>query len=91
MIDRALQDSSPRTKWFVFIESYTYLVWQNVLQYFSLFDAEQPYYIGTPTCIGPVIFAHGGSGFVLSSRAVAKVVRHWRDNLAQFDQYTETE
>lgn len=39
--------------------------------------------------IGDVLFAHGGSGFVLSAPAIQKVVQHWRGNIPAYDAYTE--
>ncbi|KAF2623566.1 glycosyltransferase family 31 protein [Macroventuria anomochaeta] len=48
MIDKALRHS-PQAKWFVFVELDTYLMWGNLLDYLSKFDAEIPHYIGKVT------------------------------------------
>jgi hypothetical protein len=87
MVDRALRHR-PDAKWFVFVEADTYLVWQNLLEYLAMFDAEQPFYIGKHMYIGDVLFAHGGSGFVLSAAAARKVTQHRNANLAEYDTYT---
>ena len=87
MLDKALR-SRPHAKWFVFIELDTYLMWGNLLDYLSRFDAEKPYYIGKQMYIGDVLFAHGGSGFVLSGAAMRKVTDHWRAHMAAYNQYT---
>lgn len=87
MVDKALRHS-PNAKWFVFIELDTFLMWGNLLEYLSRFDAQKPYYIGKQMFIGDVLFAHGGSGFVLSVAAMNKVTEHWRIHMAEYDQYT---
>src|SRR5690242_9377816 len=51
MIDKALRHR-PQAKWFVFLELDTYLMWGNLLEYLSNFDAEVPYYIGKQMFIG---------------------------------------
>ncbi len=63
-------------------------MWSNLLEYVSIFDADLPYYIGKQMYIGDVLFAHGGSGFVLSAAAMKKVTQHWRTHTAEYNQYT---
>jgi hypothetical protein len=87
MIDKALRHS-PEAKWFVFIELDTYLMWGNLLDYLSKFDAETPHYIGKQMYIGEVLFAHGGSGFALSAPAMRRVTEHWRAHMAEYNKYT---
>ncbi|KAJ8113982.1 hypothetical protein OPT61_g4028 [Boeremia exigua] len=87
MVDKALRHR-PQAKWFVFVELDTYLMWGNLLEYLARFDSGKPYYIGKQMFIGEVLFAHGGSGFVLSAAAVRKVVAHWRAHMAEYNQYT---
>jgi len=38
--------------------------------------------------IGKVVFAYGGAGIILSNVALRKLVKHWRSNLKQYDEYT---
>ncbi|KAI4947052.1 hypothetical protein J4E86_008675 [Alternaria arbusti] len=87
MIDKALRQM-PQAKWFVFVELDTYLMWTNLLDYLSQFDAEASHYIGKQMYIGDVLFAHGGSGFVLSAPAMRKVIRHWKSHMKDLNQYT---
>lgn len=87
MIDKALRHR-PNAKWFIFIEADTYLMWENLLEYMTKFDSEQDLYIGKHMYIGDVLFAHGGSGFVLSAAAMRKVTKHWRAHVAEYDKYT---
>ncbi|KAI1488943.1 hypothetical protein F5X96DRAFT_643002 [Biscogniauxia mediterranea] len=88
MIDRAVRHR-PKAKWFVFVESDTYIIWENMLKYLSKFDAKQPHYLGKHMYIGDVLFAHGGSGFALSKPAADKVVDNWIRNREAWDQYTK--
>jgi hypothetical protein len=87
MIDKALRHR-PQAKWFVFVEMDTYLMWGNLLNYLSMFNAEEPHYIGKQMYIGEVLFAHGGSGFALSAAAMSKAAVHWRSHMTAYDQYT---
>ncbi|KAG9194633.1 hypothetical protein G6011_04668 [Alternaria panax] len=87
MVHKALE-YRPSAKWFVFIEADTYMVWQNMLEYLTQFDPNQPFYIGKHMYIGQTLFAHGGSGFVLSSAAIRKVVERRNANLAEYDEFT---
>jgi hypothetical protein len=87
MVDKALRHS-PNSKWFVFVEPDTYLMWGNMLEYLSKFDSQTPLYIGRPMLIGEVLFAHGGSGFAMSVAAMKKVLEHWKSNRAEYDEYT---
>ncbi|KAH7089466.1 hypothetical protein FB567DRAFT_301726 [Paraphoma chrysanthemicola] len=87
MVNKALLHR-PTAKWFVFIEADTYLQWQNLLKYLAKFDSDQNYYIGKQMWIGEVLFAHGGSGFVLSAAAMRTVTNHWRPRMINYDKYT---
>ncbi|KAJ9632988.1 hypothetical protein H2204_007378 [Knufia peltigerae] len=65
----------PKSHWFVFIELDTYVNWDNMHRFLVRFDPATPYYFGSP--VWPhkkPIFAHGGTGFVLSSAALDKLV-----------------
>lgn len=90
MLDRAYQHR-PNAKWFVFIEPDTYLIWQNMLRYLERFDPDKPYYMGTGMYIGKVLFAHGGSGFMISNPAMKTVLEYWKSKQDWFDEYTANE
>ncbi|KAI1130230.1 glycosyltransferase family 31 protein [Nemania abortiva] len=87
MVDRALQEK-PKAKWFVFVEPDTYLMWTNLLEYLRLFDSSKPWYLGKHMYASGVLFAHGGSGFVLSKPALEKVSKHWRAKKTEIEQAT---
>jgi len=69
----------PESSWFVFIELDTYVNWDNMHRFLAKFDSRTPYYFGSP--VWPrkkPVFAHGGTGFVLSGAALDKLVTHGR-------------
>lgn len=62
----------PDKKWYIFLETDSYMVWSNMLQWLQQLDPSQPLYFGNENQIGPDIYAHGGSVFVMSFPAVLK-------------------
>jgi hypothetical protein len=87
MVDKAFRHA-PEAKWFVFIEADTYLMWANLVAYLSMLDPKDDLYLGNPMYIGDVLFAHGGSGFVISQAAMRKVTEHRSTRVAEYDKYT---
>lgn len=76
-------------KWYFFMEADTYPVWPNLLAWLSKFNPDQPHYIGTETQIGDVIFAHGGSGFVISNPALRRAVGAYVADPVGINTYTD--
>jgi hypothetical protein len=69
----------PNSRWFVFVELDTYVNWDNMYRFLSQFNPKTPYYFGSP--VWPpkkTVYAHGGSGFVLSRGALNKLVARGR-------------
>jgi hypothetical protein len=89
MIDHAYR-KMPNAKWFVFIESDTYLLWSNLLEYLGNFDASKPYYIGKHLYINDIEFGYGGAGFVLSNSAMRKVSEHRSVRIKDYEDFTAT-
>lgn len=79
----------PNAKWFVFVEADTYMSWPTLLAWLSRFDPKQAIYLGTETQIADVIFAHGGSGFMLSNPALKAAVDQYESRRAELDEYTD--
>jgi hypothetical protein len=74
MVERAYE-MNPTAQWFVFIESDTYFVWDNLFRLLDQFDPSFPLYFGSPTPgKSHSFFAYGGAGFVLSTAAVQRLV-----------------
>lgn len=87
MIGEALR-FRPNAKWFVFIEADTYVVWPNLVGWLAQLDPTKPDYIGTETQIADVIFAHGGSGFIISNPAMQMVAEHYSAHRDDLHYYT---
>lgn len=59
-----------RKKWFVFIDTDTFVEWDNLLGLLEHLDATQRIYIGSPVWLPKLQFAHGGSAYALSYGAL---------------------
>jgi hypothetical protein len=64
----------PDARWYVFIETDSYIVWPNLVAWLSKLDSKKPWYMGSAVSTGAHSFAHGGSGYVLSNAAMNKLV-----------------
>ncbi|KAL4918627.1 hypothetical protein BDW62DRAFT_181253 [Aspergillus aurantiobrunneus] len=80
----------PDAKWYVFMEADTYYSWPTLLSWLSHFDPSKPHYIGTETQIADVIFAHGGSGFMLSNPAMKLAADEYANRAAELHEYTDS-
>ncbi|KAG5363123.1 hypothetical protein CJU89_2280 [Yarrowia sp. B02] len=56
--------------WYVFIDDDTYVFFDTMLAWLRELDHTKPLYMGSPTSVKGVTFAHGGSGVVLSHGAM---------------------
>lgn len=73
---------SPESKWFVFMDDDTYMLWDNLDAYLGSMDPMEPIYLGSRAWF-PIpqehkgqkvkIFAHGGSGVVISKGAMDRL------------------
>lgn len=69
ILEKSLQRRG-QAKWFVFMEADTAIVWSNLLQWLKMLDEKKAWYLGGEMFNGDDVFAHGGSGFILSNKAV---------------------
>ncbi|KAL1636582.1 hypothetical protein SLS56_001167 [Neofusicoccum ribis] len=74
LAQHALAAAPPQTRWIVFAEADTALVWSNVLRWLARLDAGRAWYLGGPAWLDGAAFAHGGSGYVLSRPALEALV-----------------
>ncbi|GAB7326477.1 hypothetical protein MBLNU13_g10475t1 [Cladosporium sp. NU13] len=88
MVNRTMYEY-PDMKWYVYIEADTFLLWSMLLRYLSLLDHTKPYYLGAGTCLGEHLFAHGGSGFVVSQPAMRQVTQHYSMHKAEIEALTD--
>ena len=87
MVDKALQ-VRPDAKWYVFMEADTYLIWPNLVAWLARLDSTKPQYLGNPVQISDIIFAHGGSGIVLSNPAMHLVSDHYSSYGEEINNFT---
>lgn len=80
----------PDAKWYVFMEADTYFSWGTLLAWLATLNHHDALYIGTETQIADVIFAHGGSGFIVSNPALKRVVDEYAAKPAEIHAYTAT-
>ncbi|KAH7312812.1 hypothetical protein BKA65DRAFT_372553, partial [Rhexocercosporidium sp. MPI-PUGE-AT-0058] len=64
----------PGSKWYVFVETDSYVVWSNLAEWLSRLDSTKPIYLGAPVMLGGMPFVHGGSGYFLSNAAMNKLL-----------------
>ncbi|KAJ5121579.1 uncharacterized protein N7515_009540 [Penicillium bovifimosum] len=83
--------AQPDAKWFVFLEADTYPIWPNLLGWLANFDPEDRLYLGNQMQIGTALFAHGGSGFVLSHAAIHAVADFHQLHTDEWDEITNRE
>ncbi|KAJ5965841.1 hypothetical protein N7481_012555 [Penicillium waksmanii] len=79
----------PDAKWYVFMEADTYVSWPTLLAWLAKFDAKKPWYLGTETQIADVIFAHGGSGFMVSNPALQDASDQYTARRKELDNYVD--
>ncbi|CAI7673165.1 unnamed protein product [Penicillium bialowiezense] len=88
MAQEALHYKS-NAKWYVFIEADTYVSWPTILNWLARFDHTKPQYLGTETQIADVVFAHGGSGFMLSNPALQRASDEYSSRELELNAYTD--
>lgn len=78
----------PGRDWYVFYETDTYIVWDNMFRFLSTLDPGKPHYIGSPSpgrvdessrAKTKTWFANGGPGYVLSRAAVEALLARRAD------------
>ena len=75
----------PNASWYVFIDADTYVVWSSLLPWLAQLDAAKSLYMGSLALINDIPFAHGGSGYVLSAKAMENFIGKNPGVAAEFD------
>jgi hypothetical protein len=70
---------NPTAEWFIFLETDTYIFWDNIYQLLDHYHSEAPLYFGSPAPERAdgnrqTFFAYRGSGFILSMSAIKKLL-----------------
>lgn len=79
--------SSPDQDWYFMIDDDTFVLADNLGKFLATLDPNKPYYLGSAVAGLNHIFAHGGSGIVLSKGLMKKAFDHpkieeWLDEYA---------
>lgn len=82
MIHDAFESAGPEIEWFVMIEADTALSWLNLLPWLQTMNASEPYYLGSQNTVGDTSFAHGGSGIVMSRKAL-EILEEARESIGK--------
>ncbi len=91
MVNRTLYEY-PDKQWYVFIEADTAILWTTLQAYLARSDPTKPHYLGFDTYIGgECVFAHGGSGFIVSQPALRAVVDFYSDHKTEIEVFTDTQ
>ena len=85
ILEKALERRG-QAKWFVFIEADTAIMWANLLQWLSMLDEREAWYLGSEMSVEGSEFAHGGSGYILSNKALRQAVEQLQPERRRFDQ-----
>jgi hypothetical protein len=64
----------PDASWYLFIDADTYVVWPSLLRWLERLDPKKSLYMGSLALMNDIGFAHGGSGYVLSAKAMEKFI-----------------
>lgn len=70
MLFHAYKTAPASVNWFIFMDGDTYFFMDNLMDYLNTLNPEVPLYIGSAASYGDVNFAHGGTGVVLSRKAL---------------------
>jgi len=74
MVDKAYM-TSPKAKWYVFLESDVYLFWDTLFRLLSQLDPTEPHYLGAPHKGSEGRwFAYGGAGIVMSNGLMKQLI-----------------
>jgi hypothetical protein len=87
MVNRTLHER-PNMKWYVFVEADSFLFGSRLQQYLATLDATKPIYAGKQMFIANDLFAHGGSGFVVSQPALRTVVDYYTSHKTAIEEFT---
>lgn len=80
-------EQRPDAKWFIFTECDGHINWRSLLYWLKHHDPSTPY-VGMLMIIGDVVFAYGGSSFVVSNEAMKAAVEHYTSEVDTYEDFT---
>jgi hypothetical protein len=88
MVNRTLYEY-PNKSWYVFVEADTYILWASLLQWLKTMNPQENHYHGNQMAISGDLFAHGGSGFIVSQKGMRTVVDHFHEYKESIETFTD--
>lgn len=76
----------PNYDWYMFVDADTYVVWPTLVKWLEKLDPLEAHYIGSLSYVGPVPFAHGGSGYLVSQASMSNMFKGRKDVANRWDQ-----
>uniref|UniRef100_A0A060TIJ0 ARAD1D46882p n=1 Tax=Blastobotrys adeninivorans TaxID=409370 RepID=A0A060TIJ0_BLAAD len=76
---------SPESDWFVFMDADSYIMLDALGSWLGTLDPDLALYLGSMAFLGDLPFAHGGSGVVLSRKAVEETIGKHPEYLAEYE------
>lgn len=89
MIQKAYA-AQPDRKWYVFVETDTYIFWSTLLPWLGGLDHKEPHYIGARRKSHHLSYAMAGAGFVLSNAAAKAAVEMYEKNKIVWEGLTKS-
>ncbi|KAJ5672151.1 hypothetical protein N7507_001278 [Penicillium longicatenatum] len=77
-------------KWYVILEADTYPIWPTLVAWLNQLDSSKKLYLGNQMQIGEDVFAHGGSGVVLSHAAMHGLADEYQNHMDDWHAQTNT-
>ncbi|KAF2101506.1 hypothetical protein NA57DRAFT_64278 [Rhizodiscina lignyota] len=75
----------PNYDWYLYIDADTYVMWPTLLQWTKRLDPDKISYMGAKATLDDRLFAHGGTGYLLSRAAMFKIVVENNGTAARWD------
>ncbi|ORX95131.1 hypothetical protein BCR34DRAFT_498702 [Clohesyomyces aquaticus] len=88
-------EQNPSAKWYMFVESDTYVFWDNLFRLVDTYNYTDPWYFGSPSPgrkdnqDRTIWFAYGGAGFLLSANAAQRFTFHEKHRLGEIPRVSD--
>lgn len=96
MLGKALE-LKPGAKWYIFTDADTFISWSNLLQWVEQLDHDKPIFAGSGATMAAAmragtdwpaqVFAHGGSGYLLSAPAMEAGAKLYAEKQEELDRF----
>ncbi|KAF5103275.1 hypothetical protein DV451_001570 [Geotrichum candidum] len=63
-------NKNPNLDWYIFMDADSYIMFDNLMAYLGTLNPNRPYYLGSVAMYNDEAFNHGGSGVIISRKAM---------------------